>query len=329
MSELQIQSNDPLSILQSTRYVLENAEHVKINFDAIENLALDVRNFLNGENKHWSDNSNDFENAVSRAFWQSVMGFCYWAEKGKEKWQVEWPAGNLVTGGWYGVIASYERALSEGIPILDSSWLMDISKEDLRKIFRSSTDSDIPLLEERTEIMKNVAKILVEKFAGDPIFILEKSEYDAVKFLELLRDFPNFEDTPTYKNQQVVFLKLAHLVAEEFDHVLKTHGKECLKNMDHICVFADYKLPQLLRAYGVLEYSQQLSEKVDNYELIPKESAEEIEIRAGTIWGVELVRQALNSKTAIEVGQAIWLMSQNEELQKRIKPYHRTYTEFY
>ncbi len=327
---LRIQNPDPLNIFRSTKRVLEMADNVKINFDAVEKLASEIGLLLNNNHKLQKP-STDFENDLDRAFWQSVMGFCYWAEKGKQKWQVEWPKdNNIVTGGWYGVIACYDRALEEGIPVLDVSWLMDISEEALRKIFRSATESDIPLLNERREIMRNTAKILVEHFAGDPIFILEKSEYDAIKLLQILKDFPNFHDVPTYKNEKVVFLKLAHLVAQEFDHVLKSHGKDGLKNMDQICVFADYKLPQILRAYGLLEYSGELARKVDNYELILKEGNEEIEIRAGTIWGVELVRQALGGKhTDIEVGQAIWLMSQNSELQKKIKPYHRTYTNFY
>ncbi|MBI4162565.1 MAG: hypothetical protein HY513_02685 [Candidatus Aenigmarchaeota archaeon] len=328
---LQIQTSDPLNILGSTRRVLEQADNVKINIEAVEKLAADVKIFL-GDNSHKYKShktGDNFDHDIARAFWQSVMGFCYWAEKGKEKWQVEWPKGNILAGGWYGVIACYDRALAEDIQVLNASWLMDIPEEDLRKIFRSATESEIPLFNERTEIMRNTAKILVEKFAGDPIFMLEKSEYDAVKLLQLLKEFPNFHDVPTYMNEKVVFLKLAHLVAGEFDRVLKSHGKGGLKNMDQICVFADYKLPQLLRAYGVLEYSQELADKVDDYELIPKESNEEIEIRAGTIWGVELIRQILNSHTSIELGQAIWLMSQSEELQKRIKPYHRTYTIFY
>jgi hypothetical protein len=76
-----------------------------------------------------------------------------------------------------------------------------------------------------------------------------------------------------------------------------------------------------------LEYSNELAEKVDNYIELTHDSEEEIEIRAATIWGVELLRQIMPDLTAGEIDNTIWLLSQN--LQNQAQPYHRTRTIFY
>lgn len=44
---------------------------------------------------------------------------------------------------------------------------------------------------------------------------------------------------------------------------------------------------------------------------------------------VELLRQQLPQYSSIQIGHVIWLMSQDQSLQSRIKPYHRTYTTYY
>ena len=71
--------------------------------------------------------------------------------------------------------------------------------------------------------------------------------------------------------------------------------------------------------------------EIDNEVEIPKESEEEIEIRANTIWAVEFMRQALAKKeesvTAIGINDHLWLMTQ--EKKEEFEPYHLTRTTAY
>lgn len=53
---------------------------------------------------------------------------------------------------------------------------------------------------------------------------------------------------------------------------------------------ADYVIPRGLRAYGILEYSDDLARQIDNGILIPMNSEYEVEIRAYTLWVIEYVR---------------------------------------
>lgn len=329
---LTIKTPDPFEVLTSTKAVLEVAKFVTIDEAQVAKEAKKVAEFIaNGGLDEYKlpTYSGDREADIQRIFIESVMGFCYWAEKGKEKWRVDYPKGTSVTGGWYGLLASLDRAQAEGLPIFEASYLAEMDEAKAREIFRGSGKEEIPLLPERVFILRDVGTILLESFDGRAIKILEEAEYDAVRLVALLRTkFPNFDDVAYYNKKPVIFLKLASLCASSIDGYLKTQGSG-LTNLDQICVFADYKLPQMLRASGVISYNPTLASNVDNYILLGQGSPEEVEIRAATIWGVELIRQQLTNHTPLEVGQAIWLMSQDSELQVKIKPYHRTYTAFY
>jgi hypothetical protein len=100
-----------------------------------------------------------------------------------------------------------------------------------------------------------------------------------------------------------------------------------IAGLDKLTAYADYKLPQVLRAFGILEYEKSLADRIDDLIEIPHDSAEEIEIRSATIWAIELLQQKIGRLTAGEIDNTIWLMSQN--MQDESGPYHRTRTIFY
>jgi hypothetical protein len=101
--------------------------------------------------------------------------------------------------------------------------------------------------------------------------------------------------------------------------------------MDKLTAFADYKLPQVLRHLGILRYSPELADKIEQRILIEAGSREEVEIRANTIWAVELMRQELEKMgkglRAFEIDWILWNLGQDEAFKE--KPYHRTVTIFY
>ena len=94
--------------------------------------------------------------------------------------------------------------------------------------------------------------------------------------------------------------------------------------------FPDYKLPQVLRHLGALEYSDALARRVDDWrELAPGEPAE-VEIRASTVVCVERLRDELERRgrklLSIEVDWLLWDLSQQTY---PMRPYHRVRTVFY
>jgi hypothetical protein len=101
-------------------------------------------------------------------------------------------------------------------------------------------------------------------------------------------------------------------------------------DLGDLTCFADYKVPQVLRHFGVLEYSEPLRRRVDGWvELSPGEPAE-VEIRAATVIAVERLREMLGKRgrqlRAVELDWILWDLSQDLY---PVRPYHRARTIFY
>ena len=81
----------------------------------------------------------------------------------------------------------------------------------------------------------------------------------------------------------------------------------------------------------VLKYDKELESMIDNYQVIPSGSLQELEIRASTVIAVDMLHQILLSKGfklyAIELDWLLW--QKGEDAKEKIKPHHRTFTIFY
>ena len=90
-----------------------------------------------------------------------------------------------------------------------------------------------------------------------------------------------------------------------------------------LTAFADYKVPQVLRGFGVLDYTVDLARRIDERRLIPMGSPEEVEIRAATVWACEWIRQELGSRgtalQAFEVDWTLWQAGQSPRLAPTIR----------
>ena len=96
-------------------------------------------------------------------------------------------------------------------------------------------------------------------------------------------------------------------------------------------MFADYRVPQILRSLGILIYSPFLSEQIDTLKEIPWGGELEIEIRAQTIISVDKLQQSLQKKGLnLLVLECDWFLWQKgEDLKDDILPHHRTLSIYY
>lgn len=328
--KLEIKTKDPLNVLSSTKSIIENAEFISFNLQNINQLAQLIKQKTKEDLEDAVGNIRlikNYEDKIQAMFIENVVNFCFWAEKGKEKWYIEWN-GKIIKSGWYGLVMCFERALANKKPILNAEYLASISLDDVKKIFLGCNNIEIPLIEERMKNLRESGKILLDKYQGKFINLLETANYNAIEIVRLIyKDFSSFRDIFNFNGQEIVFLKRAQVCANDISYIYKRKNNKSLTNIDQLTAFADYKLPQILRMFDILKYNNQLAEKIDNYILIPSGSKEEIEIRSATIWGIELIRQKLSNYTAAQIDNAIWLMSQT--LSDKTKPYHRTYSIYY
>jgi hypothetical protein len=315
-------------VLKSTKIVIEKSKFVKINK---ENLLKFCSDFELKEIPFWLENAPfplpklNEKDEFAFIFISSSLDFCFW---GEPKWKIEYK-GNFYDGAW-GLLASLTRAIENGFPILNCVYLAKIPEKDLREILKGNVE--IPLFKERLNILRENASILIEKFDGSVKKLIQSGKGDALKLLKVIvKSFPSFNDCAIYEGKKVYFYKRAQLFISDVYRKFKNKGFGKLKNIDKLTAFADYKIPQILRKFGIIEYSPELAEKVDNRIEIQKGSKEEIEIRANTIWTIELMKNEIKKKIpnikSFDIDSHLWLLSQKKSPDD--KPYHLTRTIFY
>jgi hypothetical protein len=327
--KLEIVTSDPLGILQSTKSVVENAKSVFIDkHKLVESSAIIASRFNKGlsiEEMGYNRTGN-LEKDVQFVFLEDVANFCFWASKGKPKWQVEMSDGKVTEGGWFGLKACFDRALAEKAPILEAKYLASFNISEAKSFFRGINNVEIPLLEERVRNLQEAGRVLLDKFDGKFINLLKAAGNDAVKIVSLIiENFPSFRDISKINGESIIFLKRAQICANDLSYIYNENIR--IFNLEQLTAYADYKLPQMLRLFSILRYSKELASKVDEYIEVEHDTLEEVEIRAATIWAVELIRQQIPNLNAGNIDNTLWLMSQN--VQKEAQPYHRTRTIYY
>jgi len=312
-------------VLESLQLVLKHPQHVSIDQERLEKLTETLAQDLEEtRGSHWSTDCPinlqglDQDQRLAFLFVFNAISFSYW---GEPKWSIPYQGKTFERGTW-SMIAALHRAVEEGTPLLDPGYLTNIEDEQLEAILRGTTT--IPLLKERVAILREVGRTVQERYQGNFLGVVEASEGDALRLVEVLVDhFPNFQDTAQYGTHNVHFRKRAQLLVSDVSQI----GGDSLKNSDQLTACADYILPMVLRYHGVLRYSSELSAKVDNRIELPKGSAEEVEIRANTIAAVEAMKRTLENRfTAMQINDALWLMGDT------IPPtehHHRTRTTAY
>jgi hypothetical protein len=148
---------------------------------------------------------------------------------------------------------------------------------------------------------------------------------------DVLDVFASFRDTASWRGYRINFYKRAQILVADLYGAFGGQGPGAFRDLQTLTAFADYKVPQVLRHFGILRYAPELAARIDRHELVPPESDEEIEIRAATIWGVELLRQALARRGRDLPSYALdWhLWQAGQALPDDTQPYHRTLTVFY
>lgn len=312
-------NHDSLNVLSTVKNIVDSAVFVKINQQKLNDLAIKVNDRiaigLPGHDQEFFG-LGDYKKDVQLAFLQNTVNFCFWSEKSKEKWKVSF--NGKEEDGASALQLVFERALAEKIPIIDADYLGNLSLSEVKHLFRPSNGIEIPLINERHQSLVEAGRVLNTNFDGQFLNLMSQANFDAVDIVRKTVDnFSSFNDS----YEGVNFYKRAQLNAFDIAQI-KT---DKITNTDKLTAMADYKLPQLLRFMGVLEYSDLLAHKIDNYELIQAGSKEEIEIRSTTVWIIELLSQENNISAGL-ADRAIWWLSRELDIKQL---YHRAYSIYY
>lgn len=316
--------------LASVTYVSDHADFVSINRAAIKKY---IAAFRPTPMDHWIKACPfayhplaNIEDEIDRWFLADAMAFCFWGYP--DKWTVMYQNQNI--DGWWALLATFQRALESNIPLLDGSFLANLSFEEAGELFAGTPP--IPLLDERIEILHTIGHTLTSQYDGRFHNFLKNAPVDAMQFIKALaREFPVFDDVSVYKGEKIYFYKKAQLFVHDLMTAFPDYPYKRLNGLSQLTGKADYKIPARLRDLGILVYSSSLSEKVDARVELPADSPEEIEIRACMLVACDLICHALAERDIrldpVTLDGILWVQSQTKR--EGVKPYHLTRTTDY
>ncbi len=306
-------------VLESCSYVQKNSKHVNINSNKIKEL---VRSTDFSVSSHWLASNPfgifdlDVKDIVNFLVIFDSIDFSFW---GNPKWSIEKDKEKI--DGAFALMYS----LLELMKVKKGLDFERISFDEFANALKGNIE--IPLLKERYEIVLQISKIINLKMKGN-FYNYIKNVTDGLQLLNIIvNNFPSFEDKRNYNGVEVYFYKLAQLVTSDILHIRSL--KEGIDvNCSALVGCADYKIPQVLRGLGVLEYDDELANIVDNKIEILENSIYEVEIRVGMIIAVDLIKKKLKNKVdSIVINDIIWTLGQDKS--RKFMPYHLTRTTKY
>ena len=303
-------------MIEEFKYVVDNSKYVHINIDKLNEFIkeLDINSY-----KHWFKeidlDLNEKDSILLVCIIES-MNFCFWK---KPKWKIEYK--NEIYSGSNALFYSVIKEVENNSSFLNIDYLYNLSFDEFSNIFNG--EGKCPHLDKRYSNFKEVVNYIKNNDFYNELFSI-KSDRELIDFIT--SKFKCFDDKSIYKDKVIHFNKRATLLVNDLYNVSNTI-KNNIGNIDNLSGCADYAIPRILRDYGVLEYSEELSSLIDNEIEIKHDSEMEIEIRANMLYVIELIREKLNNKiNSVELDSIVWNMSRNYN-RKSIS--HHTVTIYY
>ena len=358
-----------LGVLESTRAVMDAARDVTIDQQAVDRLAsrLADRGVEAPAWRVWPHWWEDSDRAADYVLVLDALNFCFW---GEPRWRVQYEG--RVLDGYWALAACLRRALEAGVPLLDPAYLASFDEPAARELFAGQAeipllDARFANLREVgrglldaggafAEIVRAaggsgealVAEVVRRFPSFDDVAAYPVAANDGAAASPRLTGGPSRSRPPHPRaaNEGVAaddtvaaahtidvrLYKRAQILVSDLHGIYAGRGLGAFSDLERLTAFADYKIPQVLREAGILVYSPALAETVDQQVLIPPGDPREVEIRAGTVWGCELLRQALEKRrtgTPLRAFEVDWLLWSDAQGRTISRPYHRTRTTYY
>ena len=318
-------------VLSSVGNVIQNAQHISVSDQHIETVAdwLAYEEFGLPKN---NQKNKDPDNFIRTTMLINTLNFAFTDFDTSIKYAIERNAQRLSDSE--AMFAQVHEAIDSGINLLNGEVLEKLTIEDLEKIFEGNIK--MPMLKERIEILNVVGTKLVDTYEGDWLKFIKngprKLYSNGEGLIErLVLEFPRFNDSSIYLDKEVNFYKLAQLAFWGIHGELAHTGHFKIEDMESMTAFADYIVPVALIVMKITQYSEDLEEKIMNGKLIERDSTEEIEIRAASIYATAKLTESVNRRRKDVEG--IIVPQLDYRLWKHYHathyPHHLTYTTMY
>lgn len=317
--------NPCFAVRQSAEWVLSQAQLVSIDAQGLEWLAASLAAAaprlspasFDRQLHFWDPNQPEL--VAQYLLVLDALNFCFWPQEGLE---YEHLAGGL------------RRAVQADPQALHAERLAAIDGPGVRQLLQQ--EQRLPLEEERARLLREVGAALLDLYEGQAANLIRAAGQSAVRLVRLVTAaFSGFRDHCVYRGRQLFFYKRAQIFVGDVWGAFHGTGLGCFPDISQLTMFADYRVPVVLRELGVLCYAPKLAAAVDAKRELAPGSQEEVEIRAVTVAAVERLRSELARRLAADGTQAPhlcsvtldwWLWEEGERNIERHRPHHRTLT---
>ncbi|KAI9583545.1 queuosine salvage protein [Glossina fuscipes] len=330
---------------ESGEYIVKNAVNVEVKPSGIQNLTKEIvegilskRIIVDQFIQHPLHPKSTDAHAVEWFFVVDTLNFCFWTPTDYNKYKVNGQS------GYFALCAAINRALQDGLDLTNPKCYSTLSLEALQDIFRSDDGkTQIPLLEERLICLQQVGSILLDKWQGKFENVLKSAQGSALKLLQTIAEqFPCFRDEAVYAGKRISLYKRAQVLIGDVWACFGGRGLGNFKDLHHITMFADYRVPQVLVHFGALEYSAKLMNILKADKILQNGDPMEVEIRGASIYIVEQVKDAVltlltdkypeidtSTVNSIMIDHYLWGYRRQHSTDLEYIPFHKVLSIYY
>jgi hypothetical protein len=180
--------------------------------------------------------------------------------------------------------------------------------------------------------LNDLGALLLARFDGDPVQLVERADHKAEQLVAILRIMPFFDDVAIWQGRAVPFMKRAQLTAADLGLAFNHEGWGRFDDLGELTIFADNLVPHVLRVDGILSYDPDLAARIDRGDPLTVGSVEEVEIRATALHVVELLKRHLHEAghrhiTSMALDYLLW--NRGQDARYKAVPRHRARGVFY
>ncbi|KAJ2756066.1 hypothetical protein GGI19_001127 [Coemansia pectinata] len=347
-------SEDASRVLASAQFINTHSQDVFVPQDGVKRAASQILTRMQSVGystadwkKHTLTPSVANSQAIEWIFLVDALNFSFWSDQPHCQYSVTLD-GKTYQGYWT-LCAAVNRALAAGVPVTDAAYYAKASDEELAHVFRGDEGVEsMPLLGERIKVLREVGRVLVDKYQGRFTNLLACCEGSAQRLVHLVvSEFACFRDEHQFHGHAVAMYKRAQILVADIWACFEGKGLGRFVDIDSITMFADYRVPQALCHFGALEYSPRLLEFLRESEKVVREVGElnaqqcpptpgllppghpwEIEIRGNSIWAVECIKRCIEESgtpvNAILLDFYLWDYSKEYSKEMQEIPIHLT-----
>jgi hypothetical protein len=290
-------------VIESLRYAIESSRDVHTNYEKV----VEVASWMAYEELPMPDFAlpfgvaqGDANQAIDFVLVADTIDTAFTDFAHHVKFQVDYAGQHWSDSD--AEFACLKRAVDNGVPILDGKYFAKMTRQELNKVFEGNIE--MPMLDEKLAVLHQVGRVLSENYDGrfhNFVHSCSPRLYDNGNGLidRLVREFPRFNDVSMLDGHEIKFYKLAQLGVWMLYATMHASGKFKLEDPEKMSAFADYIVPVGLRLLGITSYSNELEHAINSYQLIPRDSRWEIEIRAHCLYATALLTEEINKLRSV------------------------------